>query len=174
MDNDLEQRVAQLEYVMANHQHENIDGTKALENNTDVVSVYGRMYLAGVQSIPDTTETKVALETTSFSSGITADTTNSRFTALTEGYYFVVAQILYDSPVTNKYLQAILELNGTGTQNAYSAIISNGTNVQGTRVENLIHLDPDEYVELFTYQNCGGAEGLQSGTQYTYLDIFQV
>ena len=73
-------------------------------------TIAGSMYLAGSQSIPNSTTTKVALDTASITEGLTIDTTNNRITCLTAGTYYFSGQVTYAAPQTVKTWLAIFIL----------------------------------------------------------------
>jgi len=136
-------------------------------------SLYGRAYLNGAENAVKSAWTKVTLDTKSFSSGITCDLTNHRFTALTAGYYFVNGMVTYQSYESGKSLVVGIYLNGSNTVYSLGAGFVVG-NLATQRVSDLIHLNVGDYVELYTYNNFSADAALQNGSTYTFLDIFLI
>lgn len=132
----------------------------------------GRMYLNSAQSIANSTQVKVALDTANITHGITCDGSNNRITATAAGTYYVSGQVTYNTVVTNKNLICYIYLNGS--QVSYDITVTNGTIIQTAGSNILLDLNVNDYVELWTFHNNGTSEPLETGSEYTYLQAFKV
>lgn len=134
---------------------------------------YGRMSLGSGHSISDNTETIVHLNTKTYTEkGITADTVNYRFTALTAGKYLVCANLRYNTVVANKLYDGYICVNGNATSyGRVQTVLTNGIQIV---VSDIVDLLPGDYVDLRTYQNSGGSSSVYPGTSYSYMSITKI
>lgn len=152
------------------------DGTNAtawVANKNDWKQIGGssgsivKAYAYGQQSINDTTETKVTLDTELF------DTNNefadSRFTAKTAGKYLVYATVLWNSPVDQKSYQTFIFKNTTEV--ARGVITSSGTAIISSSATDIVDLAVDDYIEVKCYHNSGTGKNTYGGQSYTYITI---
>jgi len=144
------------------------------ELKKEVVLSQIRAYLSAAdQSIPNTTYTKVTLDGETFDVLSEFDNAvNYRFTAKTAGYYLATGHIRYKDPVADKSLFAVLYKNGVlytaiGNQSAYTSRIS-------TSVIDLIYLAIGDFIELWTWHDCGVAEDIQADETRTFLTVHGV
>jgi hypothetical protein len=123
-----------------------------------------------VQSINSATFTKVQLNGESYDPGNNFDSvTNFRFVAPVTGYYMVTGAVGYATSTDVKRYIASIYVNGSevaegGMQASTSATLE-------PAVSDIILLTATDYVELYTFQESGGAQNINNGTQYTYLSI---
>jgi hypothetical protein len=129
-------------------------------------------YASALQSIPTNTNEKITLNQEEFDSAGAFDAaTNSRFQPTTAGYYMLTGHVQYSSAVAN-IMTCFLHKNGVehrrGTQ------ISTGGSA-GSAVTGLVYLNgTTDYIELFTYQNSGGAIDTDPGASLVCLSGFLV
>jgi len=140
-------------------------------------SVVARSRRSSNQSITNTlaSATKITLNTNDFVQGITWDSTNSRFTCTTAGYYLVIGAVYYTNPGTDFPCAAYLYKNGAvfaSTEIQSSAI--GGDAETGMHVSDIVSLAVGDYVELYTAQNSAGALNINSAADLTYLSIPKV
>lgn len=105
-----------------------------------------------VQSIPNTTSTKVAFDTMLYDPGANFSLVNDRYTAPITGYYQASGGIVMaSSSVADLHVYLIV----TGTSaNTY---LGTRSTAQGAIVSDIIHMTAGDYVELFVYQASGSA-----------------
>jgi hypothetical protein len=96
--------------------------------------------------------TKVGFNTRIFDTGSNFDTTNKRFIAPVNGFYFFTARQSSTNPNT-VYLIA-LYVNGTIHKRGVN---TTGTTTQGAEVSGLIQLSATDYVEVFVFATTANA-----------------
>ena len=139
----------------------------------EMLSVARAYYAGSGQSITTGTWTKVALKYESYDAlGEFDSTTNYRFTATKEGYYQVNAQCYMLFTTTSKYLQLALYKNG-------AAVVINRVAVacatqQSGHLADIIHLDVDDYLELYIYHNQGSSRNNFGASDKTFMSIHQL
>jgi hypothetical protein len=121
-------------------------------------------YASSNISIPNNTFTKVAFQTEEFDTNSNYDNaTNYRFTPTVAGYYQVNSQIAWGVTTTTSGTIIAIYKNGTRFKDG-SGII--GSNVWGNQnnVACLISMNGStDYIEVYAYQNSGGAVNVNSG-----------
>lgn len=154
---------------------------KVTDTPTDALSVvnkkyvdtryYGRMYLTGGQTISGGTETKIALNNTDFSVGVTADLTNRQFTIQTEGVYLIIGQIWYSVGSAGDIHEGYLKVNSSYISQGRT--VSPTTNANSTLLTSTKYLNKDDTVQLWT-QTSNGQDLLNGSGIYTYLEIIKI
>ncbi|MBT9255370.1 hypothetical protein KMZ30_07265 [Phycicoccus sp. KQZ13P-1] len=101
-------------------------------------------------------------------------TNNSRLYIRTTGKYEISSQVQFVNNNTGSR-QSNVRLNAAGNiaagtllvQNAQSAVLTFGTSVMTPTIR--VPLTAGDYLELFGYQNSGGALNVQQGQAFTFL-----
>ena len=117
------------------------------------------------QTLTANTWTKIILPTKEFDVLNEFNTTNSRFTAQTEGYYHVDGSIYY--PNGGASFNGFLIIYVNGVNHSSSVDISSYPN---PRVSDLVYLHVGDYVELWGY--CSVSATVTQYSFWTYLSIF--
>jgi hypothetical protein len=148
------------------------DRTLTLPDNTGTIITTGSTfagtgpafsaYINGNQTISNVTQTKVAFNAENFDTNNNYDSsTNYRFTPTIAGYYFVNANVLFNS-MTGVQAVSIYK-NGTRylSGDAYAST-SNANNVRNSA---LVYMNGStDYVEIYAYQSSGGSLDLIGNT----------
>ncbi len=128
-----------------------------------------RAYLSVQQdNLSNSIATKVLLDTENFD--VNNEFTSNRFTAKTAGYYLIFGSSNFTNVVADKMYETLIYVNGanqgyTDTHTSLVAAIS-------SQVSTLIHLNVNDYVELYATSNAGvDTVGIMSGNGATYLAI---
>ncbi|HRT84647.1 MAG TPA: hypothetical protein P5523_08420, partial [Bacteroidales bacterium] len=117
---------------------------------------------SGSQSIPNSSWTKVQLNSETFDVGSNFDnTTNYRFTAPITGYYQVNASTQWVDPTGSDFYTKIYK-NGSGIATAASHNIT--ANILTQSLSDIVQLDAGGYVELYVYQGSGGNKSINNET----------
>lgn len=156
------------------------DGTVNTNLNADKVDGYHYSDLSGsrvvayrnaVQSIPDTTVTKIQFNTEDFDTGNEFDsTTNYRFTAIAAGYYMVSAQATFVANATG--LRGLYIKKNTST--LFSDLIDAQTTATTLVASGIIYLAINDYVEAHVQQTSTGALNLSASNRETSISIFKL
>ena len=134
---------------------------------------YGRMYLTGGQSIGAASDTKVALNNTDFSQGVTADLTNNQFTIQTAGIYAIIGQVWYSVGSVGDIHECYLKVNSSYITQGRT--VSPTTNANSTLLYDLKNLNSGDTVQLWTQTSNGSGQSLLNGSGiYTYLEIYRI
>ena len=129
----------------------------------------GKMYAKNAQAIADTTPVVINLTATSVSDGIIADTTNKRFEITTPGFYQIIGQVSYASPIANKSYNAYLYKNTTLlTRGTYH---SSNTDSISCIAYDIVYLVSGDYIYLEAGQNSGSSINTRVGSDDTFLLI---
>jgi len=132
-----------------------------------------RAYLNSAQSIPNTTFTKVNIDTENWDTDGVFDTTNKQYLPTQAGKYFVCGAVQIQDIVAGKLHLAMIYVNGVehsrGTQ-----IVHGGAGYVSAVVSALLSLDGDDYVELYTYHDIGSSKSLTTGSNITWLAGFRI
>lgn len=142
-----------------------------------------RAYLSVAQSIPNASWTQIDFDAENFDEhNEWDDTTNYRFTAKEDGYYQVNARTRFTitAATANNYVSIALYVNGSvyaygnnlavGTSSSNTDIFSNNAPI----VSDVVYLTAGQYLEVYAYQNSGGARNINSGSAETYVSIHKV
>jgi len=188
--------VAILEYNLANTRWELMNAGKttlpngttattqsAGDNSTKVATTaysdnktksFARAYLAtSTQTISTGTETKVLLNTETFDNlGEFDSTTNNRFTATTAGYYSVSGSVRYVNISTGYRYYCQFAKNGVVCSS--SGISGSSTAGITIPISDLIYLNINDYLELYTYQDTGSDATVKPDATSTFLSIQKI
>lgn len=131
-----------------------------------------RAYRATNQSILNATSTKILYASETFDAGGYFDsTTNSRFTPLIAGKYFIYVNVVYNNELPAGTLVVVdLAKNGgaisenfgysvPSTNGYYAIVIADMVDMNGTT----------DYLEVFTIQVAGSAKNLLGGSLYNFF-----
>ncbi len=126
-----------------------------------------RVYNNAAQSISNTTDTAIALNSERYDFGNLHDTStnNSRITASVGGIYQISGSVNFAANATGLRVLYI-RYNGT-TDIAGQSAPGNGSNSTSITTSTLYHLDAGDYIEMFAYQASGGSLNVTSGGNYS-------
>lgn len=126
-----------------------------------------------VQSIPNSVVTKIQFNAEHFDDQNEFDsTTNYNCTVSTAGKYLIIAQARYAAVVADKIVSCYIYKNNAVLKD--SPIHTSHTGAICARTSALVTLAANDYIDIRTFHNFGGATDLSYGTQYTFLLIFRV
>ena len=132
-----------------------------------------RAYLSAQQTIPNTTWTKVNLDTESFDEQ--DEFANYKFTASKAGAYLLIGKIVYwyADVLANKMYVAQIYKNGVGFSDMWvqSAISAKALIVLVADVARLV---ANDYIELYAYHETGSNCKINNVEAQTSLTIFKV
>jgi hypothetical protein len=116
-----------------------------------------RVYNSAAQSIPNSTQTNLSFNTERYNNGGMHSTisNNSRITAQKAGVYVITGNVEFASNATGMRVVGVI-LNGA-TPMAEVRIPAVNGNTTILSVSTLLHMAINDYVELFVYQDSGGA-----------------
>lgn len=126
------------------------------------------------QSIPDTTWTKVQYNIEDFDNlGEYAHGTDYRFTAQKAGYYQVNAAMLFVSTTLGAKTLCIFELyrNGSAVSRLELKYYPSGDHTMSLAGSDMIYLAAGQYIEIFAYQNSGGAINTDANTARNFFSV---
>ncbi len=128
-----------------------------------------RAYRATNQTIGTASWTKVILDTETFDTKNEFDSaTNYRFTATVAGYYQVNIGVHWLSEGANNFY---IKIEKTGSEYSTEEIKPSAGTSHSQRFSDVVHLDVNDYLELFAYQNSGGDVSIEGGSQWTYMSV---
>lgn len=125
--------------------------------------VAGGFKKAAVQTIPNTTATKVELDTAMFNDNLIFDSsTNYRVTVPVDGIYLVQAGVTFlggvDSAHCGIYLNGGNDVNKGLAENWTQQGDYANSSTQVSQLNNrLLKLDANDYLELYAYHSSGGS-----------------
>ena len=123
-------------------------------------------------NIATSTNVVISNNTELFDSSSAYDTSNYRFTPQVAGYYFLYANIRYQSSTTNfDRINLVLNKNGSailGARNNNRDYATAG--VSGTVQAN----GSSDYFDMQSYQNSGGTIAITTAAEYTYFGGFLI
>ncbi len=131
-----------------------------------------RVYLSADQSINANSSTKILLDTENYDGD--GEFTSNRFTAVSAGYYLVVAEVALDSLDDGESLQPMIYVNGAEVcrNRAYSG--GADKYLRGF-VSDIVSLGAGGYVELYArHDSAEGAKDAKLGTQQTFMAIHRL
>lgn len=139
--------------------------------------VGARAYLSADQdNIADNTWVLVALNTESYDVGANFNITSNRFNAPVDGYYDIRGCVRFESNdiVDEKRYGAAIFLDGAAEQ--YSIAHSSAiTEALVVNVSTVIHLNTDQYVQLYALQDSSAAAiDIDSNANNTYLAVYLI
>jgi hypothetical protein len=151
------------------------DGTGSLtvQQNGVTLGTYGNIptfyaYLATAQSVGNSSYVKINVNTKSFDTNNNFDTTNYRFTPTVAGYYQITGQVAFTGSGTG---HSGVSLYKNGANYSAGSVCPNNTSLGGQNtVTSTIFLNgTTDYVELYGWQNSGGALNTQASAAQNYL-----
>ena len=127
-------------------------------------------YQSTSQSVANGTWTKVQLQTKEFDTNSNFDsTTNYRFTPTVAGYYQVSGSVQTQSAVSTAITRCSIYKNGSSFKNGVQ-VHESTAKVVSSIVSALIYFNGStDYVELYVYQDTGGASNTQNVQDSTYF-----
>lgn len=140
---------------------------------TDTLGNYSakvRVYKSGTQNIAS--PTKVEIETETYDSGNNYDTTNYRFVAPIDGYYFVNGQVGMDAVPVGQGVALYIYKNGA--EFAYMINYFNGPagNTCKTTITDLVPLNKGDYIELWAANTeSPTARAVETGESKTFMTV---
>ncbi|WCD79133.1 hypothetical protein [Pseudomonas sp. TUM22785] len=138
----------------------------------------GSFYLGSNQTIPNTVFTKVLLDSTLFSAGISLDAANNRvFPGV--GRFLVVMRSDVGSAVDRDYAICAVYKNGSLYVNGTAGYVSYpGVADLNTIACCIVDVQSaSDYLEFYLYINTGvsgGSRPLTGGSRYTYMQLLKV
>jgi len=128
-------------------------------------------YLGSAQNVNTGEVTKLNFDTEFHDVGGMFDTANKKFvvSAGNAGYYRITLTVNFGAGVDQKYYVAKIYYNNASVKDSFG--LSSGT--VGVTVVAIItkYLAENDYIEGYAYHNAGVAQGIDSGTIYSRLDI---
>jgi len=120
------------------------------------------------QSIPNATNTVVALNSERWDSGGVHDnvTNNSRLTATEAGVYVITGAIQF-APNATGFRGVLLRVNGSTFIASNEMLVIDGVNNMEINTQSIWRFNVNEYVEMLVVQNSGGALNLNSTSSFT-------
>jgi hypothetical protein len=132
-----------------------------------------KVYLGSDQTISNDSWTKVEFDTEVYDNQSEFDpTTNYRFTAKKAGYYLVTAQISFWT--ANNAISYLIGIHKNGGNVAYKRLCPGATELQTFNITDILYLDVNNYVEIYTWQNSGGDEVIIGQDPYSYVSIHKL
>lgn len=132
-----------------------------------------RGYRSAAQSIPDSTYTKVEIDTEVFDEQNELDVaTNHRFTASVAGYYYCYGIVTLVNLGDGKKIIVAIYVNGTNA--GYARTTVGGTDYAGMAASIVQYLEANDYVELYVYHNHGAALNVSPHTHSVALGVHKL
>ena len=133
-----------------------------------------RAYLSGsAQSIPDSTSTKIQLDTENYDGlGEFDPVTNHRFTAQNAGYYLICGSVLYTQPVDGGSYVARIHKNGVEITGQSLIAAANNKHISPLCTD-IVYLDVGDYLELYTWHDSGTAKNAYNNTR-TFMAVHRI
>lgn len=126
-----------------------------------------RAYAGAAQSIPDSTWTKINIDTASFDPSSIVDTTNKRIKPTLAGYYQVSGMGGLAAYAVTMFLVSIYK---NGVEECRGLQISGST--YGSPAVGLVYCNGStDYLELMIYQTSAGARNLELGAFVNFLSV---
>jgi hypothetical protein len=126
-------------------------------------------YQSTLQSVANSTFTKIQLQTENFDTNNNFDsTTNYRFTPTVAGYYQINGTVSFTGSVVGTASSYIYK---NGSNWVGGSAIANNTNLGGnSNVSSVVYLNGStDYVELYAWQNSGSGLNTQTGNAVMQL-----
>ena len=129
-----------------------------------------RAYQGTLQSISDNVNTKLTLNTESFDTNSCYDTSLYRFTPNIAGYYFISAELYFNSASVN-FGSVFIFKNGSIELRGLQ--MGNGSYLYTFSVSGLVYCNgTTDYIEIYGYQNSGVSKNTEPGSTLTYVSGF--
>ena len=123
-------------------------------------------------NIATSTNVVISNNTELFDSSSAYDTSNYRFTPQVAGYYFLYANIRYQSS-TNAFDRINLVINKNGS--AILASRNNNRDYSTAGVSGIVQANgSSDYFDMQSYQNSGLTMGITTADEYTYFGGFLI
>ena len=138
-------------------------------------------YRGSNQSIADSTFEYMILGAEQFdTNGMHSNATdNSRIAAITDGIYLAIGQVTFVANATGTR-KGIIRKNAAGAPGSGTAWgvtvadASPASQVTSLQVVSLVPLGAGDYVELFVWQDSGGALNLEGGAELNWLQLIRL
>lgn len=114
--------------------------------------------------------TKVQLDTEIYDPNSRFDTSNYKFVVVKEGYYMINTKVTWSASVVDKKYTSFIYKNGV----ADTRSIQHSSRVDNLDIlnVNILYLDKNDYVELFTLHNEGvNTPDILAGKNNTYMQV---
>lgn len=127
-------------------------------------------YQSTLQTLPNTTLTKIQLQTEEFdTAGAYDNATNYRFTPQVAGYYQVNGGLQFSAGATGECIISVFK-NGVETKRGQDL---STTLTVGLNMAALVFLNgTTDYIELWGYQGSGGNKNTNTGASFTYFQAY--
>lgn len=136
-------------------------------------SAYARSHGTGTTTVPNSSDTKMTLNSNDFASGITWDATNHQFTIVMAGKYLITALTTFTNTTSGKGYQTEVFKNGSEIMASNMMASANGGAVSPVTTD-IQSLAANDVIALYAFQNSGGNQTVGSGTDQTYLALTQI
>lgn len=125
---------------------------------------------SSAQSIPDSTITKIQWNSVTSDTDSHFDSTNYRWVSKGTGTIDVMAQMQLNTTSSTGYREVMIYKNGSHIR---SKLLPQTSTVQvSVDVQVLgVSVSVGDYIEIYVYQNTGGAVNTQTTTQYVYFEV---
>ena len=146
-----------------------------VKNRTKISRV--RVTKDDAQSISDSTWTKVEYDDEDYDTLNEYDnSTNYRFTATKNGYYFIMASLVMDNVAwaAGDIAQIKVNKNTTDTMRNYHEVEANSTKYIHLRTSDVLYLAIDDYIEAYIYHTRGSATNVYGSALYNILTIHRL
>ena len=110
-------------------------------------------FMSANQSVPNSTATKIQINTEVVDSDGKFDTSNYRFTPTVAGYYIIGGYFRLDSATDDAYATIYIYKNGS----AYYKDVEGKFEVLTKHINQVVYLDTDDYVEMYAQQYQGSS-----------------
>jgi len=110
-------------------------------------------FMSSNQTVPNSTATKIEIDTEVVDSDGKFDTSNYRFTPTVAGYYIIGGYFRLDSATDDAYATIYIYKNGS----AYYKDVEGKFEVLTKHINQVVYLDSDDYVELYAQQYQGSS-----------------
>jgi len=123
-------------------------------------------------NIATSTNVVISNNTELFDSSSAYDTSNYRFTPQVAGYYFLYANIRYQSSTTNfDRINLVINKNGSAILGARN----NNKDYSTASVSGIVQANgSSDYFDMQSYQNSGGTIAITTADEYTYFGGFLI
>ena len=133
-----------------------------------------RVHRSAIQSIPNSTWTKVNFDTEDWDIQSEFDsTTNYRFTSTKAGKYLVSASILYNTVADGTRVDIAIAKNGIKVESAIS-YAAKADAYPTVCVTSVLNLSAGDYVEIETLHDGGTSYDVSDDNKYTWLTIHKI
>jgi hypothetical protein len=126
------------------------------------------------QSLTSGTNTKVTFANETLDSNSWYDTSTSRFTPQTAGYYWITGSVRFENTATTTELKLMIYKNGSQV-NVQTTLGSAGTIWNGLQISSLVYFNGStDYVELYAMQNFGSNKVIFYNQDWAWFQGFFV